>query len=518
MATTKEIFVEEIQKQWDLLRQRDDTIFENIEYTINAEGHFEQLKENNDPLYMELFHENSLYEKKKLIRQYFWDNIVGDLFENTIDIMKKAGLLEEALESFDKSYKIENTARLILENGIFAFMPANKKKELTENIITIALYPSTYIEENTSLIDVYNAGFDIYLEAIDFKNLQENWLVNSIDNVGSFVTGSARFIKNLILALSIFLISPATVIAGGLTKASDESLRALSDGKIPQNLGLSPTARKIYQFLDNISPVKWIYDFLNKDLIAISQYLQKTNNLEDPYIQEILSDMGANRTNIIKKCWDKNKHQVPKNDEETRNWFNTITNLIKNSGKALANAIRNPLYRNENQLSLLLKFDAADPKIQKMFYDFRICVYDKLFEIIIGYAKAIYSINDSSYEIIKAANEAHKQKNYKAFFKLHPKELNEEAMFNVMKALVAIDDIANTLAKRKDVLVADRYIDKFIDYLRLNIKHVYNELEELANQKKYNVNRYKEEDPDEETKAKIAKEEAFNRKKSIFEM
>ena len=202
------------------------------------------------------------------------------------------------------------------------------------------------------------------------------------------------------------------------------------------------------------------------------------------------------------------------NSQEHSTFWNKVGHLF--NGKGLANFLRNPLYNNESQILLLLKMDSANPTYQKMFYEFRVCVYEKLFEIILGYAKAIYSMDDASYEIIKHANDAHKNKNFKAFFDLRPKQANEEAMFAVMKALVAIDDIATTLEKRKGDLVADRYIDKFTALLRQNIKQTYQQLDEMASQKKFNADRYEEEDPDDETKAKKIAEERFNSKKSIF--
>jgi hypothetical protein len=402
-----------------------------------------------------------------------------------------------------------------LANGIFANFPNGKKKELTENLINIAFYPSTYIEKNKSLLEAYNAGYD-ELNAIEYLYIQENWLVNSLDNIGSAITGTARLFKQILLLAAFLLISPATtLIGGGLTRVADSALRKASDGQIPQNLGVSPTARKIYDFLDHIFVVKYIYDFLNKDLLEVTKFLKKANNLEDPYIEDILKEMGANRTNIIKKCWDKNKYQMPQS-EENRTFMNYITHLF--NGKGLANFLRNPLYTGENQISILLKSDAANPKLQKMFYDFRVCVYDKLFEIIVGYAKAVYSTNDSSYEIIKYAEEAHKQKNFKKFFSLHPKEASEEAMYNIMKALLAIDEITHVLEKQRTILTADKYIDKFIEYLRQNLKLVFKELDELANQRQYNVDRYKAEQPTDEEKAEAAKEANFNQKKSIFEL
>jgi hypothetical protein len=353
-------------------------------------------------------------------------------------------------------------------------------------------------------------------DSLTYAYIQENKLVNGLEAAGSFITGGARFLKQLVLLGAFLLISPATLlIGGGLTRLSDAAFRKVSGGEIPQNLGTSPTARKIYNFLDHVFIVKFIYDFLNKDLLDVTAFLKKANNLEDPYVEDILKEMGANRTNIIKKCWDKNKYQMPQS-EENRTFLNYITHFF--NGKGLSNFLRNPLYNGENQISILLKSDAANPKLQKMFYDFRVCVYDKLFEIIIGYAKAVYSTNDASYEVIKYAEEAHKQRNYKKFFNLRPKQEAEEAMYNIMKALLAIDEIAHVLEKQRTILTADKYIDKFTEYLRQNLKQVFSELDELANQRKYNIDRYKKEQPTDEEKAEAAKEASFNQKKSIFEV
>ena len=78
---TKEIFIKEVDRLWDELRRRDDTIFENIEIQVNSEEKFDAIKEKDPQFHVELINENSVYEKKKMIRQYFWDRIVGDLYE-----------------------------------------------------------------------------------------------------------------------------------------------------------------------------------------------------------------------------------------------------------------------------------------------------------------------------------------------------------------------------------------------------------------------------------------------------
>jgi hypothetical protein len=126
-------------------------------------------------------------------------------------------------------------------------------------------------------------------------------------------------------------------------------------------------------------------------------------------------------------------------------------------------------------------------------------------------------MDDSSYEIIKYANEVHSNKNFKSFFDLKPKQTNEEAMFHVVRSLVALDNITHVLERRRGELVADKYIDKFTEFLKQNIKQTYKELEEMANQRKYNLDRYEEEKPSEETIAKKIASERFNAKKSIFE-
>jgi hypothetical protein len=218
---------------------------------------------------------------------------------------------------------------------------------------------------------------------------------------------------------------------------------------------------------------------------------------------------------MIQKCWDKNKMQMPSSDPDNRSFLNYVGHLL--NGKGISNFLRDPKYNNEAQIALVLKSDASNPSYQKMFFDFRVCVYEKLFEIILGYAKTIYSMDDASYEIIKAANDAHKTKNFKSFFDLRPKQDNEEAMFKIMRVLVSIDSIANSLEKRKSELVADKYIDRFTDFLRQNTKMVYQELNEMANQRKYNEDRYADDQPTDEEKAEVIAKERFNAKKSIFE-
>jgi hypothetical protein len=491
--TTKELFTSEIEKHWSSLKDRDDTIFENIEIQMDPDLQFYNFRENSELIYNELIHESSVYNKKKMIREYFWSNVVAEFYESTLSIMKQANLLEEAQKSFESSYKIENTARMILENGIFSNYNTEKKKELIDPILEMYFYPHSF--------------YDNYAGTVSTPVLIE-------EGFGDFIIGGARFVNSLMLLMAYILISPATLLMSNLgTRAIDSMLSASSGGKLPNKLGSDPTARKFYGFLDHVTVVKFIFKFLNKDVEDLFKFLRKSNTLENEYIQDILKEAGANPTHIIQKCWEKNRFQA-----STSNTKLSMGDLMKHffSGKAMANALRHPLYNDSTQLALLLKSDAAKPEYQKMFYNFRICVYEKLFEIILGFAKAIYSMDDASYEIIKAANDAHKTKNFKAFFDLRPKQDNEEAMFLVMKALVAIEDIAFTLEKRKGDLVADKYIDKFSDFLRQNIKQTYQQLDEMASQKKYNADRYEEEDPDDETKAKKIAEERFNSKKSIF--
>jgi hypothetical protein len=496
--TTQEIFTLEIDRLWNELKNRDDTIFENVGFCIDSTLEFEKLKENSS-VYMILVQESSTYEKKKMIRSYFWDTIIGELYENTIKGLRDANVLEETLRSFDKNYRLEQTATLILENGIFAKFDSVKKKELTENIIEMAFYPATHYQKNIELI-----SGDI---------LEENWVPPVLQWGGDRIRDIARLTSSIYTFMTYALISPATfLMAGGGSRISDYLLDKY-DGRAPS--GTDPSLRKFYSLMDSFNPLNFLFKFLNKDLYDVANLLKKVNSLDDSYVQDILKEMKANPNKMIKKCWDKNKHQVATSDPSNKKAMDLILHFF--SGKGLANMLRDPFYNNETQIAHILQKDAADASYQKMFYDFRICIYEKLFEVILGYSKAIYSMDDASYEIIKAANDAHQSKNFKAFFDLKPKQVNEEAMFKIMRALVSIDSIANTLDKRKGELVADKYIDKFSAFLRQNIKQVYGELNEMANQKKYNESRYSEEDPDDETKAKVAKEERFQARKSIFD-
>ncbi len=497
--TNKELFIQELDKHWLALKINEDTIFENIEIQLDAENKFLELKENHPDIYMDLLHENSTYEKKKTIKEYFWDRIVGEFYENTLEIMDKAGLLEEASRSFSNSYKIEETARLILENGIFAGFKDQKKKELINLVIEATFYPATYAEKYPDLT--------VTEEGIILEGWGQN-LKNAGAATGRFVTGAARSVKSMLMILTTFLVSPATVLLSQVATQGVDKM-GLSSTK-----GTSPSMQKFYSVLDSLSPVNMVFTFLNKDQMDLYKYLKQTNDMDNEYIQDILKTAGGNSNKMVEKCWNQNKIQMQAKDRESATLKENIIHFI--SGKGMSNLVRNPLYNNEKQLALILQSDAADPTYQKRFYDFRVCTYDKLFELILGYAKAIYSMDNESYEVIKAANSAHQTKNYKAFFDLKPKQDSDTAMFAIMKALVAVDSIARSLENNKGVLAADKYIDKFSQYLTQNVKQTYQELDELASLRKYNSDRYDEEDPDDEAKAKAIQDERFNAKKSIF--
>ncbi len=511
--TNKELFIQEVDKHWILLKNNDNTIFENIGIQIDAGNKYTELREKYEGLYNELLHENSVYEKKRMIKEYFWDRIVGDLYENTVDIMGQAGILEEANKSFDVSYKIEATARLILENGIFSKYSSSKKKEIVDVLIEATFYPSSYQDKQITFLSemlTVDTGIDPLEE-----NAFGDWLDNAKSTIGSGITGTARFVRSVQILLTMFLVSPASLLMGNTV---DQALDYTSEkvfGKVPKNKGTNPTTRKFYAFLEQFWPVKIVYSFLNKDMESLYKFVNQTNNLEDPYVQDILKTAGGDSKKIVDKCWQQHKIQPTGSTRDTTNTYNNIMQFF--SGKGLSNFLRNPQYMDDTQLSLVLKNDASDPKYQKRFFDFRVCVYEKLFEIILGYAKAIYSMDDQSYEIIKAANDVHKTKNYKAFFDLKPKQDNDAAMFTVMKSLVAIDSISVNLKERKGDLVADPYVDRFSQFLDQNVKEVYKELDEMANQRKFNADRYDEEDPDDETKAEKIAEERYNQKRSIFQ-
>lgn len=496
--STKDIFVAEVDRLWETLKERDDTIFENVGIKLDVEERFETMKENNPEVYMSLIQESTPYGKKKLIGIHFWDNIVGELYESTIAGMRSAGILEESLESFEKHYKLEKTAELILENGIFANFTSSKKKALTSSILEMSFYPNSFYENNRGHLD----------DSI----LEEAWVEPTVRWAGDKVRDIARVTKNVYVLLVYMLVSPVSLLMSNSGSRLNDKVLEAYDGRAPS--GTDPSMRKFYSFIDELNPINFIFKFLNKDLFEVSKMLKNTNNLEDDYIQDVLKEMKADPNKMIMKCWDKNKYQLSSSDTSQ----NKVLALAKDlfSGKGLANFLRNPFYNNETQIAILLKDDAADPKYQKMFFDFRTCVYEKLFEIILGYAKTIYSMDDTSYEIIKAANDAHNSKNFKAFFDLKPKQQNEEAMFKIMRTLVSIDSIASSLEKRKGELVADKYIDKFTDFLRQNTKMVYKELDEMASQKKHNEDRYSEEDPDDDAKAAAIQKERFDAKKSIF--
>lgn len=499
---TSDVFENRISKNWTNLINRDDTIFETINYSLDSTNEFLKFKENNNDIYMFLVQESDTFLINKIIDQYFWESIVGELYDNTLKILNS---IEESTvyESFNNKIKMENTARIILENGVFKnfnLISMDERQEIIESIITSYFYG-------------------------DSEYLEESWLLRRIEGVTDGIVSIGSAIKSFIAIIIYILISPAGNIFQALSKTGNFLAEKIG---FEHKKNMHPEMKKTGQFLDSIWPVMMIFQAATgKDLVKTSEYLQKLNLGDNPYLDATITGAGSDMSHIINKCWDKHKHPIDtkfdKNAPSSMSDFkfertmDGIFDVFKNISKGLKNYVRNPIFNNTLQLSYILTMDATNPVYQRMFFDFRVCVYSKLFEIILGYGKTIYSMGDASYEIIKHGNDVHKNKNFKAFFNLKPKQENEEAMFNVMKSLVAIDNIAYEIRKNKSLLIADEYIEQFLTFLEQNIKQTYQQLDEIANLRKYNEDRYDKDELTDEEKAEKIKQNVFNNKRSIFD-
>jgi len=510
--TTEELFNDQMQKHWDRLRNNSETLFENTATCINFNKEFDKFKDS--PAFMEVVSESDLYTKKRILESYFWSDIIAPLYEATFEVLEKAGLVEESMQSFENSYKFENTARLILENGIFSSFPL--KKELTDELIEMFFYPSDeIIEEGFSETGrkVIDAGRAVWT----LMQLLGYILVSPATSALNYKSDSptSRKMVNLLALLLLGGVIGSGILGGvNLAIAGAGAVGIKSEVAVGVLATLFGLGGK-FAAMKVVGLPGEIWKFINEDLVEITKYLSKVNKLGGSDSKAILQEIGINPKELITKCWERNNHQLPANDD-LKNGFSKLIRAMSNGANSIRNLIRDPYFSNNVQLALSLKRDASDPKYQKMFYDFRVCMYDKIFEVIIGYAQMVYSVDDASYEIIRHANQVHRRKNFKAFFALDPKTDSEVAMFKLIKLLIVIEDMIIKLEEHKRELVADKFIDQFIQHMKMQIKNTYTTLDEMAQLRSYNKARYDEEQPTDEEKAEAIQKARNEAKRSIF--
>ena len=466
---TKDQFKKIVSYEYSKLIKNDELLFENTlgSYNLDSDKLFEEFFYDKKNGYGKLLSVPSEY-KTEFIKDYLFEHTIIPAFEKFEKnlTLKKFNMLEENTTfdlDFSSQIKYENTSRYLIENFIFNDFPKEKRIELTESIIFAS---KLQLEES---LDSFRNGY---------KNIGSTY--DKIeDKISSFFVGStvglARSIKEFLLFCLVLFYSPYQLIGSSNIKY-----------KI---LGRSGTSR-VGQALSLISPTKNIAELLLKPYAGIGNILKKTNELDNEDIKDFIKDIqeqSNTRENIINDCWVKNARTISATEKnEWKYGLNNLANWIKTGRMQW---LGNPQDTDGGMLGFLFNIDASDPSFQKSFFEFRKCVYDHVFELILGYAKVAMSEDITTTEILEKVKVASRRNDYNIFknIKDDGRDVND-LMYKVGKVLLSIEEIAEKLKENKQELFQDKYLDQFYMYLKQKIKQAYLDLDEAAEKQRGIIN------------------------------
>jgi hypothetical protein len=465
---TEEKFKKITEYEYNKLLKNDELIFETTmgSYNIDTNKLFEEFFYDKKNGYGKLLSVPDEH-KTQFIKNYLFEHTIIPAFEQFEKglTLKKFQSLEENEQfdlDFSSSIKYENTAKYLIENFIFNDFPKETRIEMTEAIVF-----STKLQLEESL-DSFQNGY---------KNLGSAYdkVENAISNffVGTTV-GLARSIKEMLLFGVVALYSPYQLIGSSNVKY--------------KMLGRSGTSRA-GKALELISPTRNIAEMLLKPSAKIGEILKVTNELDNADIKDFLKDIQEKentRESIINDCWTKNARVIDSTERQGFQFsFNAFANWIKTQRMQY---IGNPQDTGAGMLGFLFGIDANDQSFQKSFFEYRKCVYDHVFGLILGYAKVAMSQDITSNDILEKVKVASRRNDYNIFNNIKTDGTDiKDLMYKVGKVLLSVDEIAEKLKENKQELYQDKYLDQFYMYLKQKIKQAYLDLDEAAEKQRAKI-------------------------------
>jgi len=454
---TEKKFKNIVQYEFNKLIKDENLIFESAlkDWALDTNKLFDEFYLDNDGYgkFITEADENKTY----FIKNYFYNKTIVPAFlkleESVVEASFKAIEENETFNlGFNNQLKMENTSRYLIENFIFNEFPLKTRKQLTENIIfsqKLALEESIDIQKN-KIGEIYD---------------------KVEDTISSFFVGTtvglAKSIKEALLFGVVLFYSPYQIIGSSNVKY--------------KMLGRSGTSR-VGKAIELLSPTRAIGEMLLKPYSEIGEILKKTNEIDNEDVKDFLKEIqqqSNTRETIINDCWLKNAQVL--NTDEKLSFSNAMTKLANWIKTGRMRWLGNPMDMNKGMLGFLFSIDANDPSFQKSFFEFRKCVYDHLFDLIVGYAKTAMSEDITTTEILEKVKIASRRKDYNIFNKIKTDSRDiHDLMYKVGKVLLSVDEIADKLKENKQELFQDKYLDQFYTYLKQKIKQAYLDIDEAA--------------------------------------
>jgi len=487
LSKTEELFYKFAKNEFEKIRKNPDFIFESLNFALDWEKEYQKFKESS--YYMEVLHENSDYEKIKIIQNYLNDKVLFPLVESL----------------YFKATDLSIAKELLLENTYDHFLKKNVKNfNLNENdfqkikSIENKIYSLEESERALLLEEFFGNGSTAY----KIKNAADT-VYNTTKN---FAGNSLKFAKKL--AYNTYLT----------TKILEYVFKSIF------NFG----AEGLSTFTNNNLFGNSLYNLINdtNNLKMEGKTLIKTINPDNTEVRDFLKDnLNIDIKTILKDCWQNNINTLDlKGIEEYNPTLYKIFLIVKRFLYTHGYAVDKNL-NNVKQAKILALIN-EDPKYNKMISRYRVCFYNTIIEYIESYAMVSFDIGDIENKFIKKLNNLkgirniNQVKSFQDFYNFNPRNEAERVFLLSISALMSLKTtILLSKIELKKLNFYDRYIGKDVEVINRRLDQAIANISEAGNNKNKPVQRNYEESLNDNKQKKLAGNEPTKpRKTSVFDI
>jgi len=475
MTKSKELFVKICESEYNRLRKNENYIFENINLAFNWDNKYEAFKKSS--AYYDVLNENSDYEKMKIIKDYFYN----DIFE-----------LVEGM--YLKANDLPITSELLLENTYDNLFKIVKKNV---NLESLEFFENAFLnldeKDQLKLIEEFN--FSTAARTIS------NGVTGTARTISNGVTGTFKFAKKVAYDAVLFI----------------ESLKYIFDLVLYLPL-------KIPSFDDFLNDII-VLDKTFKPIIKkeLSLAITERPELKDFFDSELNTDVK----DIMKSCWENNMKTININTPAFINSHPIFYKIYSNVKTFFYKRVLRPdLLKTNIDKKRFLKEVKSDNMFNKMLSNYRICLFNNISDYLQSYAQVSFDIGDVESKLIKRLENIKQQRNsvailktYKEFFNIVPKNKAEKVFVLSVSNLIYLKEMLLMSKKEADdVAFYDRY---FKSDLEVSIKKIDQSLQNIIDAYspgKPQRKQYEESFKDNKEKKLVGNEPTKEKKISVFDI
>jgi hypothetical protein len=539
--TPKDLFYRISKNEFEKLKKVENTLFESIDTSINYDYHYNKFKETSN--YYTYLHE-STYEKIKMIKNYFYNDIMKPIMESVIEASVSDGDLNKL--PLSKQFLIENSIDAINELSGIKKSEENFKKNIYEEVFgpieeSSVLKKKVFGKKSKVASSILINEFNKIIYENDenaFRFL--NNIKKEIEGTKTFEDEAKEIAEGTLYLLKHYpnhkisrffkkVLDENSSLREELSKAIEEaeikfnnksSLIELQETVLADNFarvlkgstdsGYVYGLSKLYKsgltlgssffnglkiILGNVTldtglSVPILGSMVNAlhELDDKKRAVFKTYKPDSVYAEDFLREYGKTTfSDIGRKCWDNSMRKIIMEIDPTiQSGIYAMYNSIKN----IENTFYNINTINNDENILIAKFIhrlTHDKVFNRKLHFYRKCFYGNIIDYIVSFTKTTLDLEHIEKGILDSikklqSNNTNFIKAFRDFYQFKPNTEMQSIFKNAILALMDIKAIAIEMKEKARLYrTQDIYMDEDGTYILNKVNQALNEVEYFIN-------------------------------------